>query len=311
MDSSLVAMPVYLFVGTVANLFWCWRAVGDVRACDGAASRCALALAVSSLVWVLCCFVQCFMLLLSGHDGSWWDVDTPTGCDIMGTYSIFASVSSQLLVTVVAHVSYAASVVQRPVSPRSVIFLSAACFGASGIAAMLPLVGVGNYTNTGEGFCYYDWANAAHVVVMELVTVPCLAYSVYCFAKLASADQAKELDGLSGSPVTQKRQPPTLLPRRWWYVLASSFVVAWFLWIPAGFIGLGSDRPFPGSFPKGYMIFAGVLGHLQPLINVYLYGVVWRGAFIIRPHQQEADASYTEGVTPKTINIKLSDITVV
>jgi len=264
-DSNLVVMPAYLAIGSIANIYWCWRAVGDVREHGRtAASMIALALSISSLIWVLFCFAQCFALLISGPTGRWWDVNTATGCDIMGFYSIFASVSSQLLVTAVAWVSWRAGVKQNPVATTCIVKLVAACFCISFTLALLPLIGVGNYTNTGEGFCYFDWSNVAHVFFMEAVTIPCISFSAFFFVKLARATT-----------------PPTLNPARWWYLFAASFAAAWFLWIPAALIGLGSDSPFPGSFPDRYMIIAGVMGHMQPLINVYLYGVVWRRAFVL------------------------------
>lgn len=209
------------------------------------------------------------MTFISGGGDHWWvPSKSEVGCDIMGFYSAFASVSGQLLVTQLAAYSYYAVVRKSPWSLESVRKVSFSAFVASLVYSILPLIGVGSYADGGEGFCYIDWSNTALVVLMELVTIPCMAACIYFFGKLfLYSGQMTEGYGA----ITQK----------FWIAAALSYISAWILWIPAAFIGLGSDEPFPEMFPHGYMISGGVLGHAQAILNPMLYGITWRTCFVL------------------------------
>lgn len=268
-----VGMPSYLLVGIIANTFWLHRTVTDMRAEETTSPNAimSLGLSISSFVWVLFCFVQCFLLLLSGHNGAWWDVMTDEGCALMGAYSVFSGVSSQLLITCIAYVSHAQSVRRAPVTAQTAKKICAACILGSVVLAVLPLFGAGGqYAYSGEGFCYGNWSSGWHVLFMEIVTVPALCLAPFWFVKLS----------MQSSVAPHTTAESAVMSKSMWLVLAATFVATWVLWVPAAFIGLLSSEPYPDMFPTGYMIAAGVLGHSQPLVNVYLYGVVWRNAYV-------------------------------
>jgi|ERR1711904_19358 len=275
MSSSMWQLPVFLFFASIANGWFLARALRDhVTSSDTAVTRALLALASAQLVWVLPCFLQCLMTLISDGGSSWWVAsDNDTGCELMGFYSVFASSAGQLLVLQLAFVTYMHLVRKTVIDPLHIAVGSALSFIIALVLCMLPYWGVGSFAYSGEGFCYIDWSSAGQVVAMELITVPSLLLVTYFFVATALAStEVTELDMCVRDP------PPP--PAWWWWVFLIAYLSAWILWIPAAFIGLGSDDPFPSMFPQGYMIAGGVLGHLQALINPFLYGYFWRSWFL-------------------------------
>jgi len=192
---------------------------------------------------------------------------------MMGFYSVFASVSGQILVAQLAFITYARTVRRELIiSPTHVAVGSGVAFAVAFFICLLPDFGVGSFAYSGEGFCYIDWSNGGQVIAMELVTVPTFALVMFAFISSALTSDVTSDDECV-------RDPPTPA-RSWWWVFLLAYTSAWILWIPAAFIGMGSDEPFPSMFPTGYMIAGGVLGHMQALINPLLYGVLWRSWFL-------------------------------
>lgn len=267
-------LPTFLFVASVANAVFLFYAIRDhATSNDPAATRALLAIAAAELVWVLPCFLQCFITLISDGGNEWWvAAHNDTGCDMMGWYSIFASVSGQLLVTQLAYITHSVLVRKERVPPTHVSLASGMSFLVAFLVAMLPAFGAGEFAYSGEGFCYIDWSNTGQVVAMELVTWPTFIATSYFYIACALCSDSESSDSCVREP-----SPP---PRHWWWVFLLAYTTAWVLWIPAGFIGLGSDRPYPDMFPQGYMIAGAVLGHLQALINPLLYGYKWRSWFM-------------------------------
>lgn len=278
---GLYQLPVFLFVASIANTVFLYVAARDhVSNLDsGTRSRTAalLGLSAAEFIWVVPCFLQCLATLISNGGPHWWvAADHDTGCGIMGFYSIFASVSSQLFCTQLAFITHTVLVRKSTVESKHVVYGSAASFVIAFLISLLPVMGVGSFKYSGEGFCYIDWSNAGQVVMMELVTVPALLATTYFFASCALCSFRDTRDGCN-------REPAHPAPWWWWCIFALAYATAWILWIPAAFIAAGSDETYPGMFPKGYMLAGAVLGHMQALINPALYGLKWRSWFIVSP----------------------------
>merc|ERR1711988_377397 len=273
---TLWQLPVFLFFGSIANGVFLFMAIRDhATSTDVASTRALLALAVAELAWVLPCFLQCLLTLFSDGGLEWWVAGgSATGCDMMGFYSVFASVSGQMLVTQLAYITYSVLVRQQRVSSLMVTVATLVSFALALFVALLPFFGVGSFAFSGEGFCYIDWSNAGQAVIMELVTVPTMLATTFFFGSAALASDSTDV-----ADATCVREPPPP-PRQWWWMFWAAYASAWVLWIPGAFIGLGSDEPFPEMFPKGYMITGAVMGHLQALINPALYGLRWREWFM-------------------------------
>eukprot|EP00565_Helicotheca_tamesis_P007060 CAMPEP_0185732454 /NCGR_PEP_ID=MMETSP1171-20130828/16241_1 /TAXON_ID=374046 /ORGANISM="Helicotheca tamensis, Strain CCMP826" /LENGTH=230 /DNA_ID=CAMNT_0028401951 /DNA_START=230 /DNA_END=922 /DNA_ORIENTATION=- len=208
------------------------------------------------------------MTFISNKGDHWWvATESNTGCDIMGFYSVFASVSGQMLVTQLAAYSYSSVVLNSPWSVGTIAKVSAFAYLSSLIYCILPFTGVGSYAPSGEGFCYIDWSNSALVLLMQMVTVPCMMATIFFYGSLT----------FSGTSIKETNEKAIC---RLWIAASLSYVSAWVLWIPAAFIGLGSDEPYPTMFPAGYMISGGILGHAQAILNPIIYGVYWRSLFI-------------------------------
>merc|ERR1711907_80875 len=272
--------PIYLFFASIANVAFLYVTIRDAfkGSLDQTSATILLALSIAELIWVVPCWLQC-LANLAVDAGNYWFVasnykNDKTGCDITGFYSIFASVSGQLLVTLIAYVSYNLMVAKREVTQTVVSVGVTASYLIAFLLCLLPLCGVGSFKFSGEGFCYIDWTNTAQVVTMELVTWPCMAATLFFYGSCALAPPA--------APINEDdscvRGPPSPDPRYWW-LLALAYASAWVLWIPAGFIGTLSDKEYPDMFPAGYMIAGGTLGHLQAMLNPVLYGIFWRQWF--------------------------------
>lgn len=303
---TLWQLPVFLFFGSIANGVFLFMAIRDhATSTDVASTRALLALAVAELAWVLPCFLQCLLTLFSDGGLEWWVAGgSATGCDMMGFYSVFASVSGQMLVTQLAYITYSVLVRQQRVSSLMVTVATLVSFALALFVALLPFFGVGSFAFSGEGFCYIDWSNAGQAVIMELVTVPTMALTTYFFVSAALCSDYED------STDTCVREPPPP-PRQWWWLFLLAYVSAWILWIPAAFIGLGSSLQYPAMFPKGFMIAGGVLGHMQALVNPALYGIKWRSWFMgVQVMQLESgdgdDAKKASSVSPLEGNAQAS-----
>merc|ERR1711907_819208 len=276
---GLYQLPVFLFVASIANTVFLYVAARDhVSNLDsGTRSRTAalLGLSAAEFIWVVPCFLQCLATLISNGGPHWWvAADHDTGCGIMGFYSIFASVSSQLFCTQLAFITHTVLVRKSTVESKHVVYGSAASFVIAFLISLLPVMGVGSFKYSGEGFCYIDWSNAGQVVCMEVVTYPAFFAVCYWFGSCALyVEPAEEESCVSERPLV--RVPP----RYWWWFLLLAYVSAWVLWLPAIFIGLDSSQEYPAMFPAGYMIAGGALGHAQALLNPFFYGVKWRTWF--------------------------------
>jgi len=264
--NAYLGMSLYLIFASLANAAFVVRAVLDCRgkAINKPAAVVLLSVALSELVWVLPCAVQCTIILIAGKGGDWYPGNNGVGCDVMGLYSTFASVSGMLTAVSAAWLTKCMCIDSLPEVAR-VIGFTVATFVAAILISTLPLMGVGDYRFY-EGFCYLDWYNVAQNVV--LVTVVVAAF-LSTFSFLLGA-------ALKGWPRAEV------------LLMAVTFTSAWVLWLPASPIGLSGV-----AFPKGYMIAGGILGHSQALVNPFVYGIRWRNHVIGRG--ADVVASKTEG----------------
>jgi len=187
----------------------------------------------------------------------------------MGFYSIFASVTGMLLVAMIAYMSYCSLVLKEKLTLKNTLILIVLSYGVALVECLLPIVGVGSFKYSGEGFCYIDWSDIGQAVCMELVAYPMFFITLYWLARCAMHKEEAETEGLEENSVQNK-------PGWWWTLLAASYISAWVLWLPAIFIGLDSSKRYPDMFPDGYMVTGGAMGHLQALLNPVLYGIMWR-----------------------------------
>ena len=138
-------------------------------------------------------------------------------------------------------------------SPAKTVAVAVGIFVFSLVVALLPVVAIGPYSNTGDGFCYIDFSSTAQAAIIFVICLPTYIATLLLLG-LARPDWPDHL-GL--------------------WLVALGFASAWLLWLPASIIGLAG-----GSFPHGFFITGGILGHAQALINPYIYGVRWRAALI-------------------------------
>jgi len=176
---------------------------------------------------------------------------TGPGCDVMGFYSVFSSLSGMTSTLWVSVLTLRVARGRDQLSARASMVAGAAVIGGSALVAALPFMGVGQFAYTGEGFCYFDWHHKGLATVMLAITVPTIIGTV---TLLGLADRAGKW--------------PSRLDL---LVMLFAFLSAWMLWVPASIIGL-AGKPFP----QHYMIAGGVMGHAQALINPYVYGIRWR-----------------------------------
>jgi len=268
---SLTIFPVYLFFASVINIWFLYTSARHVAAKSSTCSHVLLALSIAEFAWVIPCFVQCVMTLISGGgDYAWvpsnWE-NNHTGCDIMGFYSVFASVSGQLLTTLIAYISFQAVVKRRPFHVGSCNYLVASCFVVSIVISSIPLFH--HYYYSGEGFCYIDWSNPVDVTLVQLITIPCFLLVPYFFGSCFLEPSELDQEDLARATVLASTH-------WWWLAFTVIYIGTWVLWIPAGFIGTLSDQKYPDMFPTGYMIAGGTLGHFQAILNPVMYGYYWR-----------------------------------
>uniref|UniRef100_A0A6S9TZY0 Uncharacterized protein n=1 Tax=Chrysotila carterae TaxID=13221 RepID=A0A6S9TZY0_CHRCT len=126
------AMPVYLLIASIFNSIFFYRSIKDVRskeiAVSGAPSIALLLTAISEFVWVLPCFIQCFLVFVLGHDGDWAPEREASGCDVQGFYSQLGSVSGMLSTLVLALLTLRIARSQRMPSTSQMLVISGAVF---------------------------------------------------------------------------------------------------------------------------------------------------------------------------------------
>lgn len=257
-DLNALAMVIFLLFGTIANIPFFIRCLADVypknrRKFFPAAPPALLTTSFTELCWVLPCLVQCAVQLFNG-DGAWSAAAAKLGCDVMGFYSVFASVSGMLSALWIAIITY--RVARHPDNTQSPSFFTSGIVGVgvlglSALIAALPLFGVGTFKYTGEGFCYFDWHHPALSGVLLALTAPTMVATVTLIALTLRC---------GGWPSTCDLA-----------LMILSIFSAWTLWVPATLMGLAGQ-----PFPRHMMIAGGVMGHAQALINPYVYGVRWR-----------------------------------
>ena len=256
-DMNSLPMVLFLLAGTAANLPFLVRSLFDVSKSSQlsrsmpAAAPALLTTAFAECCWVLPCLVQCAIQLFNGTEGSWSPSFAKLGCDVMGTYSVFASISGMTSTLWVAIITYRHGAGGKPATRMQSVVVGICCLVGSAIFAFLPLLGVGRYAYTGEGFCYLDWHSPPLAILMLLVTLPTLVAASTLLTLTIRRGSWPSSNDLS--------------------LILVAFISAWILWVPASFIGLAN-----ASFPKHYMIVGGIFGHAQALINPYLYGTRWR-----------------------------------
>ena len=103
--------------------------------------------------------------------------------------------------------------------------------------------------------------------VLETVSIPCMVAA--CFFCVSAIQLARRSD--DDSTIFGEKKSAVL---RWLVLMLLNNVVAWVLWIPAGFMGLSYDSM--DDFPTGYMLLGAIFGHAQALVNPYIFGFVWR-----------------------------------
>jgi len=260
MAPNYLAMVIFLLFGACANLPFFVRSLLDcfpssalARVLPSAPSA-LLTTATAELCWVLPCLVQCSIQLFNGQ-GPWSPSKETAGCDLMGFYSVFASLSGMTSTLWVAFLTWRAARHQQ-VSANVSMLVGVSILAGAALVTSLPFMGVGSFKFTGEGFCYWDWHHAALSSVMLVITLPCILGTL---ALLLLAMRA------GGWPSQLDLQ-----------LMLIAFLSAWALWVPASLIGLAG-----GDFPRGYMISGGVMGHAQALINPYIYGVRWRRSALL------------------------------
>jgi len=252
-------MPLYLFVASICNVTFLVVAVRDARSKrePRSASMALLTMATSELIWVVPCFIQCFIILIWGPVGDYSARGEP-GCQIQGFYSVFSSLLGMLSTTQMAYLTYRMVCSPSPVSGRSA---AAASIAMVSVVLLISLLGVGSYVSSKEGFCYSDWDNTFHVVMIDMILVPSTVLTIGFFGLVMARGYSVVHDGLP--------------PRAVWLLYIGYFVLSWFIWWMASFYAIAS-----AEFPKGMMIAGGILGHLTAAVNPVLYGVFWRRWFM-------------------------------
>jgi len=226
------------------------RSQSDLRRALPAAPPALFTIALSEFCWVLPCLVQCAITLFKGTAGDWSPL-SPLGCDVMGAYSVFASISGMLSTLWVAVLTSRSSRGASGMSTRASIIVGASVIVGSAIFSALPFFGVGSFAYTGEGFCYFDWHDKSLATLMLVVTLPAICATVaLLIMSIARGGWASQVDII---------------------LMGVGFLSAWILWVPACLIGLAG-----AAFPQHFMIAGGVMGHAQALLNPYIYGIRWR-----------------------------------
>lgn len=254
-DMRSLPMVVFLFISACFNMPFFVRSIIDtvrVRRFSKmpAAPAGLLTTSFAELCWVLPCLVQCALQLFNG-DGDWTPASSKVGCDVMGFYSVFGSVAGMTSTLWVALMTERAVRGGKSASATIGMAAGVAIVLFSALFAALPFMGVGQFTYTGEGFCYFDFHDEALATLLLLVTAPTVVVTIALLAKaLRRGGWPSQLD---------------------LYLMGASFLSAWTLWVPACIMGLAG-----ATFPAKFFISGGVMGHAQALINPYVYGLRWR-----------------------------------
>ena len=295
-DLNYLVMVLFLLVGFAANLPFLIRSVADaaksaspLRRAMPSAPPALVTTAFSELCWVLPCLVQCAISLFNGDAGAWAPIRLGSGCDVMATYSIFASMSGMLsTVAVSAFTYYTTKHGPSAVSAKTSAIVGVAVLVGSALFAAVPRV-VGGSWYTGSGFCYLNFYDPTLAILNLLITGPAVVSAVvFLTLTLKHGGWPSQLDLV---------------------LMLVAFVSAWSWWIPASFVGLAG-----GTFPMWYFPPIGFLAHGQALINPYLYGIRWRRSALllasadgkVKPADsvKTAEMAVTVGVTPATAEVK-------
>ena len=129
-----------------------------------------------------------------------------------------------------------------PASGKSTTIATLCMFGVTLLFSLLPLLGVGEYKSSGEGFCYMDWRDGWHVALICTVLLPSTAATITFYALSMRS-------GAHQSSATHLPKPAT------WLLFIFYFLLTWCLWFAGAFYFISED-----PFPKGLMISGGVLG---------------------------------------------------
>lgn len=272
-EYSYLPMWLFLLVGAAANVPFLVRAVYEVVSHRARrrfhrlpeAGPALVAVSLSECCWVLPCLVQCFLTFALGRDGSWSPASEASsiGCNVMGFYSVFASFSGMISTLLIVIITYRSATGRAPLGVRCGSIISAVVFFGCLLFSALPFMGVGSFEYTGEGFCYFDWRSKPLSILMLLVA---MASMTAVIALLSLTLRSKGW-----------------ISRNDLIIMGIGFVSAWMLWIPATVIGLSE-----GTFPTKYMLTGAILGHLQALINPYIYGIRWRRSVLHLGKNDEA-----------------------
>lgn len=170
MNAAYLAMVLFLTAASAANIAFLFVALQDRKnkRTDEASSRALLALGVAEMCWIVPCWLQCLVSLFSPADAAVNADQLSWGCDLMGAYSVFASVAGMLLGANMAFLSYCHVVKRKPARTLLVTRCISASFGV-GVAfpAFIFLVD-GHMAFSGGGFCYIDWGVSWQAVAMEV-----------------------------------------------------------------------------------------------------------------------------------------------
>ena len=257
-DLNYLAMVIFLLLGFMANAPFLVRSVRDASSKSElskalpSAPAMLITTSFSELCWVLPCLAQCAISLFNGDGGAWAPIQEKSGCDIMATYSIFASMSGMSSTVAVAAFTYFTTL-KGPgaISARTSVLVGAGVLLGSALFASLPALGVGTFWYTGSGFCYLNFYDAPLAVLNLLFVGPALMLTIFFL----------------GSTIRHGGWPSQLDL----ILMLVAFLSAWTWWVPASFIGLSG-----ASFPSWYFPPIGFLAHGQALINPYLVGIRWR-----------------------------------
>jgi len=272
-------MFIFLTVAACFNLPFFVRSLVDVLSPSRfrslpAAPSALLATAFAELSWVLPCMVQCGLQSLRGN-GPCSAPSARLGCDVMGYYSVFGSVAGMTSTVWVSLLTYRAVVGRAAYSAKVGVLVNVVIMLLTAVYSALPFMGVGAFTYSGEGFCYFDWYNPALSSTLLLIVIVCMAATL----------------GLLGAA----------LRRGGWrskydlYLMGLSLISAWCLWLPACIMGLAGV-----AFPPRFMITGAVLGHAQAIINPLVYGLRWRkSALTLGSAKDITKVCVTEDMAPQ------------
>ncbi|MDC0525730.1 hypothetical protein OAO87_01930 [bacterium] len=149
---SYLPMVVFLAFGLAANLPFFMRSLFDaflgraLKTAMPSAPPALLTTAFAELCWVLPCLLQCAMLLSGSNELQ--PASSKVGCDVMGWYSVFGSLSGMTSTLWVAFVTRS-TVLGKPPSARASSIASVGVILGSVFVTCLPLMGVGQFAFTG------------------------------------------------------------------------------------------------------------------------------------------------------------------